>query len=74
MEREVNIAAAYTEQNDLITSMNSNEPSEEMNKLKTKMREMAIRTVEKVFEDNGVNLIVGPVDSGFCIAVAAAGT
>ncbi len=65
--------AAYTEQNDLIKAMNKNESAEYIEELKIELRDKAKETLEKVFCDNGVNLIAGPCDSALCVYAAAAG-
>ncbi|KAJ6437212.1 amidase [Purpureocillium lavendulum] len=63
----------YTEQNDLEKAMNSNDDPEHMQKIKDELRKTARQILDRAFEDNGVNLLVGPVDSGFCIHASAAG-
>ncbi|PWI69362.1 hypothetical protein PCL_01009 [Purpureocillium lilacinum] len=65
--------APYTEQNDLEKAMNSNQDPEDMAKIKEELRTMGRQILDKAFDDNGVNILVGPVDSGFCIHACAAG-
>lgn len=66
--------AAYTEQNDLIKAMNKSEDPELIQQMKKELRNKAREILGKLFEENGVNLLVAPCDSGFCVYAAAAGT
>ena len=70
---DANSSTAYTEQNDLEKAMNSNQDPEDMAKIKEELRTIGRQILDKAFEDNGVNILVGPVDSGFCIHACAAG-
>ncbi|EQL01229.1 Amidase signature domain protein [Ophiocordyceps sinensis CO18] len=65
--------APYTEQDDLETSLSCNEDPDSMERVKKELRAKGRQVLDKAFDDNGVNLIVGPVDSAFCIHACAAG-
>ncbi|KAK3185859.1 hypothetical protein K4F52_005313 [Lecanicillium sp. MT-2017a] len=65
--------APYTEQNDLIKAMNKSEDPELIQQMKKELRNKAREILGKLFEENGVNLLVAPCDSGFCVYAAAAG-
>lgn len=44
-----------------------------MEKVKKELRSKGRQVLDRVFDDNGINLVVGPVDSAFCIYACAAG-
>ncbi|KAJ2968140.1 hypothetical protein NQ176_g9322 [Zarea fungicola] len=62
----------YTEQNDLITAMNSSEEPEVIKNAKEKLRNKAREILAEAFDDAEVNLLVGTCDSAFCVHAAAA--
>ncbi|KAJ6789239.1 hypothetical protein PWT90_05083 [Aphanocladium album] len=63
----------YTEQNDLIKAMNSNDDAETVEKAKKTLRSKAREVLDKAFDEAKVNLLVGTCDSAFCVHAAAAG-
>ncbi|OAA74652.1 Amidase signature domain protein [Akanthomyces lecanii RCEF 1005] len=63
----------YTEQNDLIKAMNSNDPPEAVDEIKKTLRGKARTVLDTAFDEAEVNLLVGTCDSAFCVHAAAAG-
>lgn len=53
--------------------MNKNEDADYIEKLKKELRAKAQEEIEKVFSENGVNLIAGPCDSALVVYASAAG-
>ncbi|XWW97643.1 hypothetical protein V2A60_005628 [Cordyceps javanica] len=63
----------YTEQNDLIKAMNSNEPAETVDEIKATLRAKARGVLDTAFDEAAVRVLVGTCDSAFCVHAAAAG-
>ncbi|OAQ96663.1 hypothetical protein LLEC1_01445 [Akanthomyces lecanii] len=67
------VCTAYTEQNDLIKAMNSNDSPEAVDEVKRTLRSKARSVLDTAFDEAGANLLVGTCDSAFCVHAAAAG-
>lgn len=53
--------------------MKTTELPEEIEKIENILREKGKEILDKVFDEYGVDVLVGPVDSAFCVHACAAG-
>lgn len=67
------MAAAYTEQTDLVRALENDQGEEEIRELRPKFRQVGRRLLDQVFEREGVEIIAAPADSPLCMHTAVAG-
>lgn len=53
--------------------MKTTESPEEVEKIKNNLRDKGKEILDKVFDEYGVDVLVGPADSAFCVHACAAG-
>jgi amidase len=65
--------AEFPEQGDLIKARDNEDAEDDIAALKIGLRSVARQILNRVFDGEGVNVIVAPADSSLCIHAAASG-